>query len=366
VQSQHDAASWALAPHTGAKLLLLQAYLSAWFPILSNNAPSRVFYIDGFAGPGRYTGGEDGSPIVALKALGNRGNLARTTFEFHFVERRRRQAQALRANVEELKLARQIPHNADIHIHEKSTFAEAFANVIAPRLSRFPAAPAFALVDPFGWTGLPMAVMHQLMRRPRTEVLINFMFEEINRFLNHPDQPRNFDELFGAGEWRKGYYLSGPARRDYLHDFYQRQLLHTARYVRSFEMENERGASDYFLFFSTNSLLGLKKMKEAMWRVDPGGGRKFSDMTNPHQLVLLQPEPDRKLLRRQIVEHFKAKRVCVSDIEEFVLERTAFHAGHYKKVLAELEDAGQITAISPPQARRKGTFPQPAMLIEFC
>jgi hypothetical protein len=29
----------------------------------------RNIYIDGFAGPGRYKGGEDGSPIIALKAL---------------------------------------------------------------------------------------------------------------------------------------------------------------------------------------------------------------------------------------------------------------------------------------------------------
>ena len=365
MSNQHVAASWALAPHTGAKLLLLHAYLSAWFPILSHSAPARVFYIDGFAGPGRYIGGEDGSPIVALKALGVLGNLARTTFEFHFVERRRRQAKALRVNVEALRAEGQIPHNAEIHFYHRSTFAEAFANVIAPRLNQFPAAPAFALVDPFGWTGLPMAVMHQLMRRPRTEVLVNFMFEEINRFLNHPDQPKNFDELFGAAGWREVYGLAGHTRRNHLHDLYQRQLRQVARYVRSFEMENERGASDYFLFFATNNLLGLSRMKEAMWRVDPGGGRKFSDMTNPDQLVLLQPEPDRRLLRRQIVERFPARRARVSDVEQFVLEHTAFHAGHYKKVLAELEDAGDVTAVSPPPTRRKGTFPQPSLILEF-
>jgi len=83
--TSRTAASWPLAPHTGAKLALLSAYLSAWFPILSSTSPQRVFYIDGFAGPGRYSGGEDGSPVVALKALGLRGNLAKTTFEFHLL-----------------------------------------------------------------------------------------------------------------------------------------------------------------------------------------------------------------------------------------------------------------------------------------
>ena len=88
-------------------------------------------------------------------------------------------------------------------------------------------------------------------------------------------------------------------------------------------------------------------------------------MTIPDQLVLLQPEPDRRLLRRQIVERFSARRGRVSDVEQFVLEHTAFHAGHYKKVLAELEDAGHIIAVSPPRTRRRGTFPQPSMILEF-
>ena len=367
VPDLRSAASWPLAPHTGAKLALLRAYLDAWFPILSSSGPPRVFYIDGFAGPGRYSGGEDGSPIVALKALGLRANLARTTFEFHFVERRRRQVRALRANIDELQEQKLVPKNAVIHVHDHSQFAEVFKATIAPRLASEPGAPAFALVDPFGWKGLPMSIMRELMRRPRTELLINFMFEEINRFLNHPDQPANFDEFFGDGKWREGCQRSGPARRAFLHDLYQDQLrtVAGARYVRSFEMLNERGASDYFLFFATNNLLGLSKMKEAMWRVDPGGGTRFSDTTEQDQLVLLAPEPDRYLLRRILQGQFVGRRVRVQDVEKFVLEETAFHGGHYKKVLAELENSGLLTPVSPPSGRQKKTFGQPTLMLQF-
>ena len=99
---------------------MLSAYLSAWFPILSSTNPPRVFYIDGFAGPGRYSSGEDGSPIVALKALGLRGNLAKTTFEFHLVERRRRQAKALHENIDMLQAQQLVPQNAVIRIHDQS------------------------------------------------------------------------------------------------------------------------------------------------------------------------------------------------------------------------------------------------------
>ena len=59
-------------------------------------------------------------------------------------------------------------------------------------------------------------------------------------------------------------------------------------------MRNERNASDYFLYFASNNRLGLAKMKEAMWKVDPAGGFTFSDATNFDQAVLFQPEPDRR------------------------------------------------------------------------
>jgi hypothetical protein len=56
----------------------------------------------------------------------------------------------------------------------------------------------------------------------------------------------------------------------FLHDLYQRQLTQAAGadFVRSFAMRDERNNMDYFLFFGTNGEIGLRKMKEAMWRVD--------------------------------------------------------------------------------------------------
>ena len=56
---------WGIDPHTQAKHEILRRYLGAWFPILSRYN-DRIVYIDGFSGPGRYKGGDPGSPFVAL------------------------------------------------------------------------------------------------------------------------------------------------------------------------------------------------------------------------------------------------------------------------------------------------------------
>lgn len=326
-----------------------------------------MVYIDGFAGPGRYSGGEDGSPIVALKALAAHGHKLLSAFEFHFVERDRRSVEALNANIATLREQGLISPSTSITVHPPKSFEDAYDQTIAPRLAQLAGAPAFALVDPFGWTGIPMRIMADLMKRPSTELLLNFMFEEINRFLSHKDQPENFDALFGCLDWRKADDLSGHARKNFLHDLYRDQLRIAAgaRYVRSFEMLNDRGASDYFLFFATRCLRGLGKMKEAMWRIDPAGGVRFSDATNFNQHVLFEAKPDTRLLRRLIEARFSGARAAVREIEHFVLEDTAFHASHYKTVLREMEGTGRLTPVNPLPKRRKGTYSDPGLVLDF-
>ncbi|MBO9333604.1 MAG: three-Cys-motif partner protein TcmP [Roseiflexus sp.] len=63
--------------------------MGAWFPILGSGN-RRLVYIDGFCGPGRYEGGEDGSPIIALKeAMNPRERLASHEIIFLFLDERK-------------------------------------------------------------------------------------------------------------------------------------------------------------------------------------------------------------------------------------------------------------------------------------
>ena len=48
---------WPIEPQTEAKHEILRKYLAAWFPIMSS-WQERIIFIDGFAGPGVYEGGE--------------------------------------------------------------------------------------------------------------------------------------------------------------------------------------------------------------------------------------------------------------------------------------------------------------------
>jgi three-Cys-motif partner protein len=359
---------WKLEPHTRAKHAILSRYLQAWTPILTQGGFPKVAYLDGFAGPGQYEGGEDGSPVLALKAVLSHSTRIRGQVIFVFVEEKPERAEFLRQLVRSMSL----PDNFVVQIDGGRTFERAFADfhrAHADRNGRLP--PTFAFIDPFGWTGAPFSVVQSILAQPSCEVFVTFMYEEINRFIGHPDQEANFDAFFGTRDWRLGITLTNPTERNrFLHGLYLRQLkqIAGAKYVRSFQMRNPAGVTDYYLFYATNSQIGLKKMKEAMWKVDESGEFTFSDATDPNQMVLFSKSPRFDDLQRQIVAKFASQGASVGEVEEFVLAETAYRETHYKRqVLKELEEANpsRLEIANAPAKRRRGTFSDPSMRIRF-
>jgi three-Cys-motif partner protein len=72
-----------LEPHTRAKHEILKRYLQAWMVILSQGRFPEILYIDGFAGPGQYEGGEAGSTTSA-KYSAKRPKMASLRIRGHF------------------------------------------------------------------------------------------------------------------------------------------------------------------------------------------------------------------------------------------------------------------------------------------
>ncbi len=362
--SQIRTTVWKLDPHGAAKHAVLRRYLQAWIPIMASWS-GRVLYIDCFAGPGIYEGGEQGSPIIALEAALQQAAHVRGEMFFLFVEADPERCKILKDEVAKLTL----PSNLQAQV-----VCARFDETVSGILDDLDASgkrliPTFAFVDPFGFSHTPMRTIGRIMKHPKCEVLITFMYEEINRFLAHADHPATFNALFGCTDWRRCLEQADPRLREHcIQDLYRRQLQDVAgiQFVRAFKMRNEDDRTDYFLFFGTNGLKGLAKMKEAMWRVDESGRFEFSDATDPNQVVLFQPGPDFADLRQRLRAGLTGKTKSVEEVERFVLVETPYRETHYKRVLREME------AISPPElvvreakeGRKWGQVPQ-GTVIEF-
>jgi three-Cys-motif partner protein len=367
---------WPIQPHTLIKHLLLRRYLNAWLPIMATYT-GRMTFIDGFAGPGRYSGGEDGSPIIALKALLDHPHFKtprpHREIVFLFIEEDIARANALTAEIAELRAGRTVPDWVKVHV-EHGAFATVMQNLLdkletgSRRL-----APTFLFVDPFGFGGVPMRLIGRILNNPSCECLVTFMYEPVNRFLGHPDEAvqANFDELFGTTEWRTLVDEMNPVqRRMKTVTLYRKQLMDVAQvpYVRAFEMINEGNRTEYFLYFGTKNLKGFSKMKESMWRADPVQGRVFSDLTDTRQEVLLKPEADLLALRRSLQDRFRGRGwISIDQVEQFVLTETPYsEAIHLKRrTLAPMEAERLVVASRMDgKKRRPGSFP-PGTLLRF-
>ncbi|KJC64482.1 three-Cys-motif partner protein TcmP [Agreia bicolorata] len=359
-----NATVWAIEPHTSAKHAILRHYLNAWFPVLSSWS-KRVVFIDGFAGPGSYAGGEPGSPELALRTLLDHGHATRmkeTQFVFIFNEFNTERHAELEAHVDKLSVEHKgWPKNVVVKVHNDNF--KTVAEQILTSLGDDRMAPTFAFVDPFGYKDVPLELIARLMKYKQSELFIYWDANSANRFATGNIVDEHFEALFGTDEFKNAPPAGDANRMPFLHDLYRRQLAAQCgfRYVRSFQMVNSGNRTGNYLFFGTRSLKGLDKMKYAMWQVDPTGNFRFSDMLN-NQAVLFDVTPDFTVLEDALLLEFSGQTVDIDDVVTYVIEFTPFHAGHVKmKTLKPMQAAGRI---SSPNQKRAGQFP-PGTLIAF-
>jgi three-Cys-motif partner protein len=347
---------WAIEPHTSAKHQILRKYLDAWLPILGTYN-KRIVYIDGFSGPGQYTGREPGSPIIALEAARTHEAKLPSELVFLFIEERQDRVDHLNGEIAKLG----IPSHFKVHV-EQGTFAEKLTETLnALDAEGGKIAPTFALIDPFGFAGIPYELIKRLLGKNKCEVLITFMVDSINRWLTHPDDSirAHIIDTFGTEEALK-IAFGGGDRAEGLKNLYHSQLNKVAKFVRYFEMRDRDGRLVYYLFFASNNALGHLKMKEAMWKVDPMGDFRFSDSTDPTQTLLFD-SPSTAPLAVDLVAKLKgAGQIPVQKVELYTNDCTAYLRKHMGEVLKQLESEGKlkVAEMKTDGKKRHGkTFP---------
>ncbi|MSQ10640.1 MAG: three-Cys-motif partner protein TcmP [Dehalococcoidia bacterium] len=374
---------WKIEPHTLAKLEILTYHLKAWFPILAQGR-LRLLYIDGFAGPGEYIDGEEGSPILAMRAAAEhilKSQLTRPGMElvFRFIEEDMERYQNLVKKLD--AVAEQLHLALDFLGFRIQPIRGTFESTIEEVLSRLDEqgkrlAPSFVLIDPFGPAGFPMSWVERVAKYPKTEVLINFSYQPLNRwFLNGPSKHRRVDELFGDDRWRSVLSITVPAEKErFLLERYREALVARGWQGIPFRMVNKHNQTQYHLLFGTKHPLGMRCMKRAMWSAAPLGNFQYSDFatTPENQLQLFSASKDEdyaKDLAELVWQNRAGARVLKAAIEndEFAWHPTAIEK-HLTRALQYLEyeiQPAAITSVDKPSGKRRAKTYPPEREISF-
>jgi three-Cys-motif partner protein len=372
---------WDAEPHTLAKHAILERYLRAWFPILTQQAARfqsqrEILYIDGFAGPGEYAGGQPGSPIIALKAVLNHSVSFPVPVHMLFVEQRQDRFEHLRSVLG--------PYIAQAQKSRQIRAVEPFLGECDAVLSKLLAdreaqgvtfGPALAFFDQFGYSAVAMELIGRVLRYGQCEVFTYLDYKDMNRWITDPDKAQAFNRAYGCQDWRQCVNLPEAKRRTCLLEQYKAALMRRtqdggaeAKHVTSFLMFDKNEQPLYWLVFCTNNLRGLEEMKKAMWTIDKTGSFRFSDRDNPSQLRLLDDSFNPDWLAEEIEAKFASREMSALAIKEFVLTDTPCYL--FKAALKKLEVGPKKSArvIQAPHGRKPGTYPDdklPQIVLRF-
>lgn len=185
-----------------APAFVKHTFLSCYLPALCqkiSNVFEHFVYIDGFAGPWMASDTQsyqDTSFGIALDAM---------TAAREFQSKRGRAVRMTAYLVEKddnafPKLQRLASHHSDLEVHAiHGRFEDNFGRIVA---ALPPNAFVFSLIDPKGMK-LDLRRLHPLLARKNSEVLINFMYDFVSRFVEHPNEAigANMKALLPHVDW---------------------------------------------------------------------------------------------------------------------------------------------------------------------
>jgi len=335
---------WKRDEHTGAKHDIYRRYLERWFPILLNRRskpwPS-VTYAEGFSGPGIYSGGEFGSPIVAIKALTSQVPADKGVARIIFVDDDKRCTDLLnetlikafpkRPRSEDAMPVKVVTGTCKDHLEAALDGMHAWGK------------PIFANLDSWGNAPIPYRLLKRLATNVSSEVIVTFFPQHFVRFVS--DMGEAGDELFGGDPtWRTVTDLAPAAKSRHILTCYRQALKNAGfKYLLDFELVPRHGQPLY-LVFGTGHPLGVQKMKDSLWEVDPVQGVGFRDPRDEQAETLFDIDepllgPLTRLLERKLRENGPTS---VQDLRTFTLFETVYRPEQVIRSLGPLLERGII------------------------
>jgi len=227
---------------------------------------------------------------------------------------------------------------------------------------------AFFFVDPCGWKDVAPDTLRPLLQRPKSEYLVNFMFDFINRFYTEAAL-----ELFGIVEDLST--MAAEEREEYLITLYQERLKdtlpshqHRPRSARVKVLYPQKDRTLYYLVYLTQHPLGIVKFMEESEKIDVIQRIVREEAKQNHRIrqtgqgefpaAALMPIQNTAADPFKVREYWLSKLECkpklfgVDDLAD-MLEATGWFISDFQSAFRQLQDENKVENLDARGTRRK-------------
>lgn len=203
--------------------------------------------------------------------------------------------------------------------------------------------PTLFFIDPFGYD-LIMQNMSDMMSSRGSEILINFMFDHMNRFLSIEGIDAQRDLYFGCHDWVKALSMEGNGREEFLVALYKKRLkeITGAKFVFAYRLcfPNKR-QTYYYLVHATNDIQGIVNMKNSFASVNQGRleylGKYENDLT-----FFDMDEYKTSQIAQSVLLTYAGTSICFDSLLESIIEDVPFLEKDLSEAIASLEVAQKV------------------------
>jgi three-Cys-motif partner protein len=209
---------------------------------------------------------------------------------------------------------------------------------------------AFFFIDPKGWVDVGIPKLTKLLRRPKSEFLITFMYDFLNRAIGMADFRTQVSQMLGdlsEQDYQEMDSLSAQERADWVVRKYREQLKaaigpDAKSPLRTFHadvLHKDKNRVLYHLVYITRHHKGIVKFAEASEKVDVLQKviriQKKLDASSQSSLFSAEEQ----------VAHQDTARMNLEDVKAYWLARLNEHPDRYDEIrLADmLEETGWLT-----------------------
>ncbi len=376
------------AKHTKIKLEILNRYVIPWMRkvVLNRQGSNSCCIIDTFAGAGVYSDGSIGSPIILLnEAIDFIKQAKEKNFKINrilltFIEKDENNYTQLKQSIENiieeelndaevnsLKKYPQLYIAIENGTHEEflKELTESVENII----------PTIFFMDPFGF-GLPFELNRKILNNySNVELLINYMYEEINRFISVNSVQKKMKELFGLEDMSNIINdikdTKIEQRREIIKGAYVKNLKYAgAKETLTFDIYSERGQLKMSMIFATKSLIGFDTMKEVLDGISNTGKLEYIPNRDVENIQISIDGFETKLDKEQelanyLYKNVKGRKIQIQELIKIARKHPYIPSKYTKKALIALQDIGRIKKIYRKSGKsiKKNSFPNDAYVI---